>query len=345
MLYVYYGADSFSRHEAITALRAELDADGMLRTNTTLLEARRLTLTDLTMVCGALPFLGAHRLVQVQGLLAQAASERPAGGRRGGRAAAAPADGEAATGWLALAEYVGRMPPTTVLLLEDGDVRPNNALLIALGPVGRLREFSRLTPRAIEAWIGERARRRGVLFDGAALRLLAESTPAEAAEDGQWHALWSLSSEIEKLSLYASGERISEREVRRLVSAALESRIYLLSDAVAERRGSEALATLEELLSGGRPAPVLLAAIAGRFRQLLLIRELIEARVAPRDISARLGVRSEWQFDRLREQASRTTLPRLEAAYQRLLQADRAIKRGRTDEVTALEMVVAELAM
>jgi DNA polymerase-3 subunit delta len=343
MLYLAYGADSYSRHEATAALRSELDADGMLATNTTLLEGRRITLHELTMVCDAVPFLGAHRLVHVQGLLGAAAGERPAGTRRGGRASTATAD-EPATGWLALAEYVDRMPPTTVLLLEDGDVRPNNALLLALTPKGKAREFSRLTPRAVEAWIGERARRRGVLFDGSALRLLAESVPPETAEDGQWHALWMLATEIEKLSLYARGERISEADVRRLVPGALESRIYLLADAVAERRGADAIALLEELLAGGRPAPVLMAAVAGRFRQLLLIRELLEARVPPREIAGRLGIRSEWQFDRLREQAARTPLSRLEGAYQRLLAADRAVKTGRGDEHTVLEIAIAELA-
>lgn len=344
MLYIFHGADSFSRHEALVALRAELDGDGMLATNTTLLDARQLTLTHLTMVCDAAPFLGAHRLVHVYGLLARAENERPAGGRRGRTPRSAGADEDAAAGWLALAAYVDRMPPTTVLALEDGDIRTGNALLAALGPRAKVQAFPRLSERAVQAWIAERARRRGVLFDGAALRLLAESAPMDVADDRQWHALWSLSGEIEKLSLYATATRISERDVRRLVPVALESRIYILADHVMERRGREALTVLEELLAGGRPAPVLLAAIAGRLRQLMMIAELEAAGTPRAEIAARLGVRSEWQFDHLREQARHTRLPRLEAAHQRLVQTDRAIKRGRTDEVTALETLVAELA-
>ena len=344
MLYIFHGADSFSRHEAVAALRARLDTDGMLATNTTAIEARQLGApADLTMVCDAAPFLAACRLVHVQGLLARAESDRPAGGRRGGRNA--PAGDEAASaGWLALAEYVDRMPPTTMLMLEDGDIRANNPLLAVLTGKGEIHAFRRLSVREVEGWIGERARRRGVMFDGAALRLLAESAPMDVAEDRQWHVLWGLSSEIEKLSLYATGARITEREVRRLVPAALESRAYLLADKVAERRGGEALAVLEELLAGGRPAPVLLATIAGRVRQLLLISELAAQGLPRREIADRLGVRSEWQFDRLHEQARRSPISRLESAYQRLVDTDRAIKRGRVDEVTAVELLVAELA-
>ncbi|MFN8559149.1 MAG: hypothetical protein U0531_18030 [Dehalococcoidia bacterium] len=83
MLVICYGPDSYSRHQEIVSLRARLDTDGMLATNTTTLDARRATLTDLTMVCDAMPFLAERRLVHVYGLLARAESERPAGGRRG----------------------------------------------------------------------------------------------------------------------------------------------------------------------------------------------------------------------------------------------------------------------
>lgn len=345
MIHVLYGVDSYSRHEAVAEIVTRTDTDGMLATNTTRLDGRRLTLPDLLMVCDAAPFLGAHRLVHVTGLLARAGSERPARGRRSSKAAPAggsPPDQD--DGWLALAAYAARMPPSTVLVLEDGDVRATNALLVALGPHAKVREFGRMSARMVSSWISERARRRGVLFEGSALRLLSESVPVDVADDGQWHALWALAGDIEKLSLYAKGEKISEQEVQRLAPAAAESRIFVLSDAVAERRGGEALVALEELLQSGRPAPVLLAALAGRCRQLLLIRDLLDQSVPPREIAARLGIRSEWQFDRLYDQARRNRLPQLEAAFQRIIQADRSIKHGRSDETTALETLVADLA-
>ncbi|MFN8559150.1 MAG: DNA polymerase III subunit delta [Dehalococcoidia bacterium] len=236
------------------------------------------------------------------------------------------------------------LPPTTVLLLEDGDIRQGNPLLEALRAKATVQAFRRLSVRDIEGWIGERARRRGVLFESAALRLLAESVPTEAADDRQWHGLWGVAAEIEKLSLYAAGERITEQDVRRLTAAALESRAYLLADKVMERRAGEALAVLEELLAGGRPVAVLLSTIATRVRQLILLRYLSEQRVPRGEIQQRLAVRSDWQFDRLHEQAMRLPLPRLEAAHERLLDTDRAIKSGRMDETTAIEILVAELS-
>lgn len=345
MLYLFYGPDSFSRHEALASLRSRLDSDGMLTTNTTTLDARSLTLDQLTMVCDALPFLAAHRLVHVQGLLARAQAERPAGARRGSRAPRHPPT-DAAEGWLALADYVDRMPPTTVLVLEDGDIRDTNPLRAALAvKASEVKVFRRLSVRDLEGWIGERARRRGVLFESPALRVLAEAAPVDPGEDGHWHTLWWLTGEIEKLSLYVpQGARISTADVQRLVPAALESRAYLLSDKVLDRQGGEALSLLEELLTGGRPAPVLLATLAGRLRQLIVLRELVDARVPKAEMQARTGLNKSWQFDQLRRQAERLPMARLESTHERLVETDRAIKSGRVDEVTALETLVADLA-
>lgn len=342
MLYLLYGADSFSRHEALAALRAKLDTDGMLATNTTEMDGRRIELSALTMVCDAIPFLAERRLVLVRGLLARLDGAR--GGRRPALRAKKQSAEDEGEGWLGLAAYVDRMPETTVLVLEDGDVKAANPLLGALRSKARVLDFPRLAQRgAIDAWIAERARRDGVTIDSAAIRLLAESAPAETAEDGQWHALWGLAGELEKLHLYAGGTRISEEDVRRLVLAALETRIYLLTDAVADRKGREALSLLEELLAAGRPAPVLLAAIAGRFRQLLLLRELLDARVPQGTIQEQLGIRNDFQFRRLKDQAGRLSLSRLEAAYHQIVDTDRAVKQGRGDESVSLELLVAEL--
>lgn len=350
MLAIYYGADSFSRHEALAGLRAQLDSDGMLATNTTTLDARNLTLTDVTMVCDAIPFLGAWRLVHVRGLLARAGSERTAGGggRRRARATAATTAPEGAAGWLELAGYVSRMPPTTVLILEDAEVRDTNPLLAALQaaavePPAIVRSFGRMDARALQSWLAERLRQRGVAIEPRALELLARSMPVEPADDGQWHALWSLTADIEKLSLYAGETRITERDVERLVPAALESRLWVLADRVTAGNQGEALAVLEELLAAGRQAPVLLATVANRFRQLLVVRELTERRAPAAEVRERSGVRTDYQLQQLQRVARRWSLEQLEARYLRIVAADRDIKTGRTDEVTAVELLVAEL--
>lgn len=350
MLYLVHGPDSYSRHEFIAGVRAKHDIDGMLATNSTPLDGRRVAFEELAAVCSALPFLGAFRWVKLSGLLARADGEKPGGRRRSTakRAATPPAEDDG--GWLRLITLAETMPDTTILVLEEGELKANNPVLEALTGLARIRSgairiqaFPRMSVQMLEGWIAERARQQGTVFEGGCHRLLAASVPIDVAEDGEWHTLWTVVAEMEKLRLYA-GARITESDIRRLVPGTLESRVWVLTDAVADRDGPKAMAALEELLASGRPAPVLLAAIAGRYRQLIGMRELLEARTPAREAGERLAVRNQYQLDRLRRQAERATLPRLEAAYERIVDTDRAIKTGKMADTLALELLVAGLS-
>jgi DNA polymerase-3 subunit delta len=337
MLHILHGPDSFSRAEAIAALKKSLDTDGMLASNINTLEARSLTPAQLQMVCDAAPFLAANRLVIVQGLLGRLSGGGGRRSRRGRAAANLPEE------WQSLPELVARMPPTTTLVLEDGDLPAEAPALVALAEQGRVRNFPRLPPRALEGWIAQRAKARGVVLDGDALRLFAESVSQETGEDGQWHALWGVVNDLEKLSLYAGRRPVSVEDVRRLVPATADTNVFAYVDAVIERRGDEALRRLSDLLFAGQPAPVLLTMLARGYRQLLLYADLAAAGGRPEEIGRRLNL-PRWQLDRLTRQASRYRLPRLTAIYDRILQTDRSVKRGQADETAALELLTAELA-
>src|SRR5690349_14637470 len=125
MLHILHGPDSFSRGRAFAQLKQGLDTDGMLASNTNVLEAKSLAYQQLVMVADALPFLAAARLVVVEGLLARFGG-RASGRRRGTSAAALPEE------WRALPEYIPRMPPSTTLVLLDGDVPAESPLLTSL---------------------------------------------------------------------------------------------------------------------------------------------------------------------------------------------------------------------
>src|SRR3990170_5775918 len=138
MLYVFFGKDSFSLRERLDELRAALDADGMLASSTSVLDGRRATLAEVTAACDTVPFMSAHRLGIVEGLLSRF------GG--GGRARKRGGEVEA---WLPLAQYAGRMPPSTHLVLVDTEAEGDSALVEALRGKGEVREFRPLAQRAI----------------------------------------------------------------------------------------------------------------------------------------------------------------------------------------------------
>lgn len=334
MLYLWYGPDSFSRAEALTELRRSLDADGMLATNTTVFDGRAIRPDELQAACDAVPFLAARRLVLVEGLLV--AQE---GRARRGRVARTPAKGaggaaDDASPWAVFAEYLARLPESTVLVLADGEVRADNWLLAALRPHATVRQFPALGAEALQRWVAERARARQTAITPRAAATLAEAVGPN---------LWQLAGELEKLSLYAHGRPIDVPDVVAMVSVAQTGAVFQLCDALVAGQGSEALRLARLLLDEGAAGPYLLTMIARQFRQLLIARDLQQRR-APRAEIARRAEVPEFRVMNVINQAQRFAPGRLEAIYKRLLEADLAMKRGAQDEDTAIELLVAEVA-
>jgi len=319
-LYVFWGQEPFSLREALQELRARLDEDGQLWANTVVFDGRRLRPQELMDACDALPFLGRHRLVMVEGLLSRF---QPDGGRE-------PALGP----WEALPQYVRRLPPHTHLVLLEGDLSPQNPLWRALRPLAQARHFRPPTGDELLRWLAQRSQRLGLRLTTKAARLLAELLG---------HDLWALASELEKLAVYARGETVREADVRRLVTAAREAGVFQMVDAASEGRGLEALRLLRQLLAQGEEPLHLLSLLQAHYRRLLLAQELLSRGAGPQELSRELRLPGRV-LARVVAQARAHPLPRLRAVYRRLVETDAAIKRGKMGADLALESLVFELA-
>ena len=328
MLYILYGQELLARKDALDRLKENLDSDGSLVTNTTYFDAARSSPQEVIAACDTVPFLGEHRLVLVEGLLSQATRR----GRGADDEEEPPPD---AGRWEPLVGYVPNMPPSSVLVLMDGDVTAKNALLKKLGPLGDVTQFKAPSERDLPGWVNMHAKKIGLQIDVPAARLLAGLIGPDT---------WMLASELDKLCAFADGETVREADVRELVSRANDQKGYFLSDAVVDGQGAKAARLLQELIDDGAALPVLLATVANRYRRIAVAKEMM-ARGAPgAEIARRVGVKPNFALDRLLEQASRNSWPTIRWAYDRIIQSELDFKRSLMDERVALELVVQELA-
>ena len=326
MIAVFYGKDDFSAREALDALKAELDTDGMLSDSAVRVEGPSARPDELLALCQTTPFLSASRLVIVQGLLGRFEG---AGRRRRRRTK----DVELGP-WEAFADGLRGLPETTALVFLDGELRPQNALLQALRPLADVREFKPLPQGEIASWIKRRAERLGVSVEARAIAALAGLVG---------NHLWTLDSELQKLAVYAGGAQITEEDVRSQVSLARDPNVFAMVDAAIEGRPRDAATLLQRLLADGEPPQRLLTMIARQYRLLLLTKELLAQRLRGPEISARLQVQG-FVVQRLLKQAPAYTIERLRLAYRKLLEADLSVKRGIYDDETALQLLLLELA-
>jgi DNA polymerase-3 subunit delta len=327
MIAVFFGKDDFSSHEALSALTSDLDGDGMLADNTVVVEGASARPEELLVLCQTVPFLGAHRLIVVRGLLGRFETTVRRGRRR--------ARGTDLGPWQTFVEELKQIPESTALVFLDGELRPQNPLLQSLRPLADTREFKPLPQGELAGWIRRRAERSGVALEARAIAALAGLVGNQ---------LWTLDSEIQKLATHAGDRQVTEEDVRSLVSLAREPNVFAMADAVIEGRVRDAADLLQRLLAEGEPPQRLLMLVARQYRLLLLTKELLERRVRPPEISGRLHVQG-FVIQRLIKQAPAYTIQRLRRAYRRLLEADLSVKRGVYDDETALQLLLFELAM
>lgn len=328
MLHILFGQDSFSLQEVLEAIKADLGNEELLASNTTMLDGQKLTLNQLMTTCDAAPFLAPKRLVIVSGLLTR--FEPRSSGTRKRRRTANPD----LASWHPLTEYTTTMPPSTVLVLVDSSVTKQNPLLKQLSSKATIREFPLLREARLRDWVWSRIKGRNGDISPGAVQVLAELIGSN---------LWVMASEIEKLSLYAHGRRIEEKDVRLLVSYAQESNVFAMVDAIINRRLSLATRLLHQLLEEGAATPYLLFMITRQFRMLMQARELDSQQVPTTELARRLGLASDYRLRKILAQARRYSIQRLEAIYHKLLEADVSVKTGKQDSQLALDLLVVEL--
>ena len=331
MIYILYGSDSFSRAEALGRIKAELDSDGMLSSNTTCVDARNATPQEVFAACDTLSMFGGRRLVILEGALGDAAGR--GGSRQSKRKPAQMADERSP--WWTLVDYSARMPEQTVLALDDGEAIDRD-LLKALTPLATVQRIYLPPQKEVVAWVQSRARAERLTIEGRACSLLAELVGNNT---------WLLASELDKLAAYAAGKPIGEADGRMLVTDAREREGYLLADAVADGKAAAATKVLHDLLSKGRPPAVLLLTIENRYRRIAVAREMVDRGESGQNIAARLRIDSPYALERMLDQASRYPMPRVMWALDRMAQADYDVKHGIVDqEELSLELLVHELA-
>jgi DNA polymerase III subunit delta len=127
-------------------------------------------------------------------------------------------------------------------------------------------EAKKLNEHDLKNWIKERARINGITFDPEALELLIALVGTN---------MFMITSEVDKLALYASGEtQINAEMVDRLVSRSLEQNIFTLIEKVVQRKPEDALRIYYDLLKQNEEPIKILALLAGQFRLIYQVKEL-----------------------------------------------------------------------
>lgn len=329
MLYILLGQDDFSLHQSLEEIKKGTGDQTLLATNTVTLDGQKVTSDQLKTICETAPFLAEKRLVIIEGLLERFESKgKPGQKKKAGRVANQHDE------YKSLVACISKIPESTLLVLIDSKIKSSNPLFKELSARAEVRSFSLLSESRLRQWIQRRVAAEGGAISSQAVDSLVKLVGSN---------LWVMSSEIDKLSMFASGRRIEEDDVKAVVSSAQEASVFAMVDAILELKAGVAEQLLQQLLQRGAAPAYLLAMLSRQVQMIVQAKELKNQRKPKADIQNRLGLTSEFALRKTLEQAERYTWERIKKVYNKLLEADLAIKTGKYGDELTLNILIAEL--
>lgn len=218
-----------------------------------------------------------------------------------------------------------------VVFYEDKEPPAKDVLAKLLIKEGRSQEFSLLSGAKLKLWVNKEFAKFGVQADSRAIDKLLEFLGND---------LWQVSNEIKKIAAFKknSSTPLQVTEVAALVKPKIETDIFKTIDAIAQKNKEQALILLHKHLEKGDAPLYLLSMINFQFRNILIVRDLMEKGSPFNQLKLHPFVVRKSQ-----QQAQKFTLEELKRIYCKIFKADFNIKTGKIEAQTALDLLIAEI--
>jgi DNA polymerase-3 subunit delta len=197
----------------------------------------------------------------------------------------------------------------------------------------KYQEFKPLNLLKLKYWVREEFKRYGKEIEKEALFRLIELIGND---------LWQLDNEIKKLVNFQKGNKITVEDVKKLVPENTRVDVFKTIDAIAANNKKRALKLLNSLFEKGEKPSFLIAMLKFQFRNLLLIKDLIERGKTQREIILSLNLHS-FLVRKLFPLAKRFNKEKLKRIYFQIFNLENKIKTGKIDPKLSLEIFVSQI--
>ena len=330
-IHLLRGDDVYSVALKVKTISQSLGADFDAAMNFSKMDGKSASFEDLQTALTTLPFFGSSRLVQVDSALAKI-------------------DKQNQEKFLKLLDST---PDSTHVILQVEDHRKwrkdaNGSWVqvweslsaahwlvkwIESHPNAEIIDLALPDEKTMDTWIAAEAKRQGGAFDSEAARELARHTGNDTGVASQ---------EIAKLLMYVDFKRpVNPTDVLECVSVEGSADVFVMLDELVEGRIASAQSLMRRLLES-TPPEAIFGALAHRFRQLIQVRETLDAREDVKVLVERKVLFAN-QTGKYTSAARRFSLEQLRGIHERLLEMDVQAKTSQVDLETNLELFVMEM--
>lgn len=234
-----------------------------------------------------------------------------------------------------LIKYLQNPSDTTILLIDAVglNIDKNAEVYKVLQKTAYIIDIKELDEVECRAWVKRRLETEGTTIGEEALNLLIEYLHGD---------LLRMEQEIDKLASFRYHERVTEEDVKNLVSKNYDEDLYKLIKAIINKDRNQIIAIYQGISQSVTDVGSLMALITKSFIDLYTTSKMLEAGFTQQDIANVFGVKSGRAYYMMKD-AQNLRLETLEEYVNAILKLDYQIKNGLIDKTFGLEMLLLSL--
>ncbi len=230
-----------------------------------------------------------------------------------------------------LAEYMGKIPDSTIFLFVEQNVDKRSKMYKAVKANGYICEINRQTEKDLSLWAARIFAKDGKKITNADMSYLIANVGTDMEV---------LSKEIEKLISYdLNKEIISKEDIDAVCVKQLNVRIFDMVDAISVKNQKKTLDCYYELIAEKEPPMRILFMVARQFHLILQAKDLSARGMSKDQIAQTMGVQGFIATKSIR-QSRNFSVAELKSALAESVQTEEMIKKGMLDENIGVEMLL-----
>lgn len=233
-----------------------------------------------------------------------------------------------------LADYIENMPPYTCLIFVEQEVDKRIKLVNTIKKKGLVVEFDYQKPADLVKWVVKVFKSHKKTIDTIAASYIVENSEYSMVE---------LLNEIDKIINFTGEiQNISIDDVKSVCTTTIKSRIFDLTDAVAEGNISKALMLLNDMAFLKEPMQKIMYMIVRQIRMVYRMK-LLKQQGMREDAAAKQMGLTPFVASKVLGLSRNMEIGVLEKAMYYSLELDESVKTGKMTDRTAIELLIVSM--
>ncbi len=314
-IYLLYGKESYNRLSFTSKLCSAIipDSDTM---NFTRFTGDKVTEGEIIDLAETLPFFAEKRLILVKdtGLFKRASEQ--------------------------LADYIGNLPESTVIIFSEAEVDKRGRLYKAVSKAAYVCEFTEQKEDTLRIWGAAILKRNGLRITADNMSYIITCTGTD---------MTTIAAELDKIVNYAQGAHpgmdvVTRDDIDAVISVKVEDRIFDMISALVRHDRKRAYALYADLVALQRQPMATIVLISREYDRMLKVLELSQGGDSEPVIAEKLALKP-FVVRKTLGNARRYSLRELRDHVAFAVSMDEAVKTGAMKDQTALEMMLARFSL